>query len=160
MGSGTRVRRTIAEKRRIVELSLEPGASVARIAPAEGVNANQIFQWRRAYRLLSHNFREGIPVSPSGVIVKISTGIATCCRQAILICATSRASETWNKTGYAFSNSARLIGMLNQPAAWPVPALVRLHWSNRLRRDAGQGAALAELYRPGKRRGVRRLHSV
>lgn len=38
------------EKRRIVELSLEPGASVARIAQAEGVNANQIFQWRRAYR--------------------------------------------------------------------------------------------------------------
>ena len=50
MGSGTRVRRTIEEKRRIVELSLEPGASVARIAQAEGVNANQIFQWRRAYR--------------------------------------------------------------------------------------------------------------
>ncbi len=50
MGSGTRVRRTIEEKRRIVELSLEPGASVARIAQAEGVNASQIFQWRRAYR--------------------------------------------------------------------------------------------------------------
>lgn len=50
MGSGTRVRRTIDEKRWIVELSLEPGASVARIAQAEGVNANQIFQWRRAYR--------------------------------------------------------------------------------------------------------------
>jgi len=50
MGSGTRVRRTIEEKRRIVELSLEAGASVARIAQAEGVNANQIFQWRRAYR--------------------------------------------------------------------------------------------------------------
>lgn len=50
MGSGTRVRRAIEEKRRIVELSLEPGSSVARIAQAEGVNANQIFQWRRAYR--------------------------------------------------------------------------------------------------------------
>ncbi len=50
MGSGTRVRRTIEEKRRIVELTLEAGASVARIAQAEGVNANQIFQWRRAYR--------------------------------------------------------------------------------------------------------------
>lgn len=50
MGSGTRVRRTIEEKRRIVELTLEPGASVARIAQAEGVNANQVFQWRRAYR--------------------------------------------------------------------------------------------------------------
>jgi transposase len=50
MGSGTRVRRTVAEKRRIVELTLAPGASVARIAQAEGVNANQVFQWRRAWR--------------------------------------------------------------------------------------------------------------
>lgn len=49
MGCG-RVRRTVAEKRRIVELTLEPGASVARIAQTEGVNANQVFQWRRAYR--------------------------------------------------------------------------------------------------------------
>ena len=38
------------EKRRIVELTLVPGASVARIAQAEGVNANQVFLWRRAYR--------------------------------------------------------------------------------------------------------------
>ena len=45
-----RVRRTIAEKRRIVELTLQPGASVARVAQAEGVNSHQVFQWRRAYR--------------------------------------------------------------------------------------------------------------
>lgn len=38
------------EKRRIVELTLEPGASVARVAQAAGVNANQVFLWRRAYR--------------------------------------------------------------------------------------------------------------
>ena len=31
-----RVRRTVAEKRRIVELTLKPGASVARVAQAEG----------------------------------------------------------------------------------------------------------------------------
>ncbi len=34
----------------VVELTLEPGASVARVAQAEGVNANQVFQWRQAYR--------------------------------------------------------------------------------------------------------------
>jgi transposase len=45
-----RVRRTVAEKRRIVELTLLPGASVARVAQAEGVNSHQVFQWRRAYR--------------------------------------------------------------------------------------------------------------
>jgi transposase len=46
---GPRVRRTIAEKRRIVELTFEPGVSVAGVAQAAGVNANQVFKWRRAY---------------------------------------------------------------------------------------------------------------
>lgn len=46
----SRVRRSIAEKRRIVELTLEPGQSVARVAQAEGVNSHQVFQWRRLYR--------------------------------------------------------------------------------------------------------------
>jgi transposase len=48
--SERRVRRwrSVAEKRRIVELTLEPGASVALVARANGVNANQVFKWRRA----------------------------------------------------------------------------------------------------------------
>jgi transposase len=40
--------RTVSEKRRIAELTLEPGASVALVARANGVNANQVFKWRRA----------------------------------------------------------------------------------------------------------------
>ena len=52
-GRTARRHRSIAEKRRIVELALEPGASVARVAQAEGVNANQVFKWRREY----HNGR-------------------------------------------------------------------------------------------------------
>ena len=40
----------MAEKRRIVEETLEPEASVARVARAHGVNANQVFHWRRQYR--------------------------------------------------------------------------------------------------------------
>jgi transposase len=44
-----RQRRSIAEKRRIVEETLRPGASVARVARAHGVNANQVFGWRRLY---------------------------------------------------------------------------------------------------------------
>ena len=44
-----RVYRSIAEKRRIVELTLHPEASVARVAQAEGVNSHQVFVWRRAY---------------------------------------------------------------------------------------------------------------
>jgi len=45
--AGQRQRRSIAEKRRIVEETLTPGASVARVARAHGVNANQVFGWRR-----------------------------------------------------------------------------------------------------------------
>jgi transposase len=46
---GPRQRRSIAEKRGIVEETLTPGASVARVARAHGVNANQVFGWRRLY---------------------------------------------------------------------------------------------------------------
>jgi len=45
-----RVYRSVAEKRRIVELTLSPGASVSHVAQAEGVNSHQVFDWRRAYR--------------------------------------------------------------------------------------------------------------
>src|SRR5438094_8551839 len=41
--------RPIEEKRRIVEATLAEGASVARVARAHGVNANQVFGWRRLY---------------------------------------------------------------------------------------------------------------
>jgi len=49
LGSGKRVYRTVAEKRRIVELTFQSGASVAKVAQAEGVNSHQVFDWRRAY---------------------------------------------------------------------------------------------------------------
>ena len=45
-----RRRRTVEEKRRIVEETLETGASVARVARRHAVNANQVFYWRKKYR--------------------------------------------------------------------------------------------------------------
>jgi transposase len=50
-GTGRRVRRfrSVAEKRQIVSLTFEPGASVALVARAHGLNANQVFKWRRAF---------------------------------------------------------------------------------------------------------------
>src|SRR5665213_2096703 len=45
-----RVHRSMAEKRQIVELSLQPGMSVARATQAAGANANQGFKWRQDYR--------------------------------------------------------------------------------------------------------------
>jgi transposase len=41
--------RTFQEKRQIVEETLAEGASVARIARAHGINANQVFGWRKLY---------------------------------------------------------------------------------------------------------------
>jgi transposase-like protein len=44
-----RRRRSLAKKRRIVELTLQPGASVALVGREHGVNANQVFKWRRNF---------------------------------------------------------------------------------------------------------------
>ena len=48
-GSRPRRRRPVSEKLGIVRLTMEPGASVAEIARAHGVNANQVFKWRRLF---------------------------------------------------------------------------------------------------------------
>ena len=45
-----RRRRSVEEKRRIVEETLEAGASVARVARRHAINANQVFYWRKQYR--------------------------------------------------------------------------------------------------------------
>ena len=50
LGAGSRRRRSAVERRRVVEETLAAGASVARVALKHGVNANQVFQWRRLYR--------------------------------------------------------------------------------------------------------------
>ena len=42
--------RSRQERRRIVEETLRPGASVALVARANGVNANQVFKWRAQYK--------------------------------------------------------------------------------------------------------------
>lgn len=43
--------RSTLERRKIVEETLLPGASVAIVARAHEVNANQVFCWRKLYRL-------------------------------------------------------------------------------------------------------------
>ena len=47
---GKRRRWSEAERRRIVEETLAAGASVALVARSHGVNANQVFSWRKLYR--------------------------------------------------------------------------------------------------------------
>ena len=52
-----RKRRAAEEKRRMVQETFEPGASVARVAQRHAINANQLFLWRKLYRegLLGEN---------------------------------------------------------------------------------------------------------
>ncbi len=45
-----RQKRSVEEKRRIVEETLAAGTSVARVARRHAVNANQVFYWRKKYR--------------------------------------------------------------------------------------------------------------
>ncbi len=65
-GSVSRRRRSTEERRLIVEETLAVGSSVARVARAHGVNANQVFQWRRIYRdgLLGGEPQNGMKLLP------------------------------------------------------------------------------------------------
>jgi transposase-like protein len=45
-----RQQRSIMEKRQIVEETMVAGASVAVVARSHGVNANQVFAWRRLHQ--------------------------------------------------------------------------------------------------------------
>jgi len=47
---GKRRHRSLEEKRRIVEMALESGVSVAIVARQHGINANQLFYWRKLYK--------------------------------------------------------------------------------------------------------------
>src|SRR5499425_2111903 len=64
----TRRFRSKQERRQIVEETLKPGASVALVARAHDVNANQVFKWRKQYE------RGRLEVRPAATLlpVKIS----------------------------------------------------------------------------------------
>ena len=47
--AAARRKHSLAFKRRLIEQTLVPGASVARIALENGVNANLLFKWRRLH---------------------------------------------------------------------------------------------------------------
>jgi transposase len=67
LSTGRRVRRwrSVLEKRQIVQLTMEPGARVAEVARAHGLNANQVFTWRRAYE-------RGELIQPSTALLPVS----------------------------------------------------------------------------------------
>ena len=57
-----RQKRSVEEKRRIVEETLEAGASVARVARRHAVNANQVFYWR-ARNIAKDGWERACPAS-------------------------------------------------------------------------------------------------
>lgn len=66
--TGPRRLRTNEEKRRIVEETLKPGASVAVVARAHGVNANLVFGWRRLYQ---KGLLEANPATPTVPLLQV-----------------------------------------------------------------------------------------
>ena len=70
-----RQRRSIAEKRKIVEQAMLPGTSVAAVARQYGVNANMVHYWLNLYRQgrLGEKKNDSIRLLP----VKISESAAT-----------------------------------------------------------------------------------
>lgn len=71
-----RQKRSVEEKRRIVEETLEAGASVARVARRHAVNANQVFYWRKKYR-------EGrLGKGPSSRLLPVTLADSTCGKSA------------------------------------------------------------------------------
>jgi transposase len=74
-GVGRPIRRwrTLSEKRRIAELTFEPGASVAVVARANRVNANQVFKWRRLLKRGELNEPATAPTSLLPVMLSSSS---------------------------------------------------------------------------------------
>jgi transposase len=74
VGEGRRRWRTVEEKRRIVEETLVAGTSVAQIARQHGVNANQVFQWRRQYHAGDLSLPSDVPTKLLPVMISDGRG--------------------------------------------------------------------------------------
>jgi transposase len=55
---------SLDEKRRIVDESLEDGASLAEVARGHDLNANQLFTWRRQFGIEAAEPKELAPILP------------------------------------------------------------------------------------------------
>lgn len=89
--------RSAEERRRIVEETLVPGTSVAIVARTNGVNANQVFGWRKLYQsgLLGSADRTSVSEAlPSTVrLLPVSVCGDTECQQVQTAVAVNRQGE-------------------------------------------------------------------
>jgi transposase len=125
-----RRRRSVEEKRRIVEETLEAGASVARVARRHAVNANQVFYWRKKYRegrLGKKQSSKLLPVTLSDISWSKS-GRASCASlpfavgsmEIKLAKGTLRVAGKHRRGGAAYSDrvSGRMIGLPAGTRIW------------------------------------------
>ena len=63
---------SLNEKRRIIDESLEDGASLAEVARRHDLNANQLFTWRRQFGVVSDEPKDLAPILP--VTIALETG--------------------------------------------------------------------------------------
>jgi len=89
--------RSAEERRRIVEETLVPGTSVAIVARAHGVNANQVFGWRKLYHsglLGSASSTSGSEASTSSIrLLPVSVCADTECQSVQTAVAVSEQGE-------------------------------------------------------------------
>lgn len=77
-GHKKRQMRSIAEKLRIVEEALAPGASVALVAREHGVNANQVFKWRKLHlagKLIAQRSKRNTEIAARLLPVTVSDAV-------------------------------------------------------------------------------------
>jgi hypothetical protein len=106
-----RRRRSVEEKRRIVEETLEAGASVARVARRHAVNANQVFYWRKKYREAGCSLRN----APS--LIRIRLALRRTAFALPIHCL-----HSWRACSYADIANRKT---KNPPRTDPLPALTR-----------------------------------
>jgi transposase len=82
------------EKRQIVEESLVAGASIAEVARRHGLNANQLFAWRRQLGVQPIASHELLPILPVTIEPELSTpengGSVTTSQMEIVLAAGDR----------------------------------------------------------------------
>jgi transposase len=81
-----RQRHSEALKRKLVERSLQPGASVAALAQEHGINANLLFNWRRLH-LEQQQAAAQLPAEPATVLLPVTVEEPVAAPAAPLACA-------------------------------------------------------------------------
>ena len=71
-----------ALKARLVELSLQPGASASAIAREHGINANLLFNWRRLHLRRGESTIATTSPAPTLLPVTVEEHVATACKPA------------------------------------------------------------------------------